>query len=129
MSRVIHFIQLTRTRLPVSRCWQMSGLQFYANKAANIVAFIICIAGCLYLISSEANASHQGVAMEQVTLSPMSVMKALAVGQVSHIEERLHKNATISMELQKQLDEITMQIAIDVNERNRLRTIIEATRC
>lgn len=130
MSRVTHFIQLTRTGLPTSRCWQMSGLQFYAKKAANFVAFILCIACITYLLSAEANAQQKENSMgQQVTLSPISLMKAIAVGQVSHIEERLHKNATISMELQKQLDEITMQIAIDVNERNRLRTIIEATRC
>lgn len=56
MSRLTHFIELRRTRLPVARCWQMSGLQFIAKKAAHIAAFLLCAIGCLYLMSDAANA-------------------------------------------------------------------------
>lgn len=74
MSRVIHFIELRRTRLPLKRCWQMAGLQNATKKAANIAAFILCAVGCLYLMSDAANAL--GTASDNQSAAIISKQKA-----------------------------------------------------
>lgn len=74
MSRVIHFLELRRTRLPLMRCWQMAGLQYITRKAAQIAAFIFCVAGCLYLMSDAANAL--GVAADNQSSATISKQKA-----------------------------------------------------
>ena len=57
MIRVFHFFGLLRKRLPISRCWQISGMPYIAKKAADIAAFVVLVGGFLYLTSEHANSS------------------------------------------------------------------------
>ena len=56
----------------------MSGLRWHAHKVINLVAFIFCAIGVLWLISSEAN-SAQAVADNRVA--------AKVTAQASEIDE------------------------------------------
>lgn len=49
-------IDLTLTKLPLSMRWEFSPIRAIANKAANIAAFLLFAAACLYLMSDAANA-------------------------------------------------------------------------
>ena len=57
MIRIFHFFGLLRKRLPISRCWQISGMPYIAKKAADIAAFVVLVGGFLYLTSEHANSS------------------------------------------------------------------------
>lgn len=57
MTRIIHFWQLRKNRLPISACWRMSGMRNIAKKAADIAAFFVVGLGCLYLMSEQANSA------------------------------------------------------------------------
>ena len=57
MSRIIHFIGLYRKRLPLHRCWQISGMPYLAKKATDIAAFVVLVGGFLYLTSEHANSN------------------------------------------------------------------------
>lgn len=78
IARLIHYHQLKRNRLPHRLAWSMSGLKFHAHKVINLVAFIFCALGVLWLISSEAN-SAQAVADNRVA--------AKVTAQASEIDE------------------------------------------
>lgn len=65
IARIIHYHQLKRNNLPHRLAWSMSGLKFHAHKVINLVAFIFCALGILWLISAEAN-SAQAVADNRV---------------------------------------------------------------
>lgn len=65
IGRIIHYHHLKRNRLPHRLAWAMSGLKFHAHKVINLVAFIFCALGILWLLSSEAN-SAQTVADNRV---------------------------------------------------------------
>ena len=57
MIRIFHFFGLLRKRLPISRCWQISGMPYLAKKAADIAAFVVLVGGFLYLTSEHANSN------------------------------------------------------------------------
>lgn len=57
MIRIFHFFGLLRKRLPINRCWQISGMPYLAKKAADIAAFVVLVGGFLYLTSEHANSS------------------------------------------------------------------------
>ena len=58
IARIIHYHHLKRNRLPHRLAWAMSGLKFHAHKVINLVAFLLCCAGVLFLMSSQANSSQ-----------------------------------------------------------------------
>ena len=58
IARIIHYHHLKRNRLPHRLAWAMSGLKFHAHKVINLVAFLLCFAGVLFLMSSQANSSQ-----------------------------------------------------------------------
>ena len=58
IGRIIHYHGLRRNRLPHRLAWAMSGLKFHAHKVINLVAFLLCCAGVLFLMSSQANSSQ-----------------------------------------------------------------------
>ena len=57
MIRIFHFFDLWRKRLPLHRCWQISGMPYLAKKAADIAAFVVLVGGFLYLTSEQANSN------------------------------------------------------------------------
>ncbi len=57
MIRIFHFFDLLRKRLPINRCWQISGMPYLAKKAADIAAFVVLVGGFLYLTSEHANSN------------------------------------------------------------------------
>lgn len=57
MIRIFHFFGLLRKRLPINRCWQISGMPYLAKKAADIAAFVVLVGGFLYLTSEHANSN------------------------------------------------------------------------
>lgn len=73
--RVIHYHSLRRNNLPHRLAWAMSGLKFYSHKAIKLTAFLLCVAGVLYLLSSEAN-SAQIEAHQQAQMSVYEQIKA-----------------------------------------------------
>lgn len=65
IARIIHYHHLKRNRLPHRLAWAMSGLKFHAHKVIRAMAFLLCVAGVLFLLSVEAN-SAQAVADNRV---------------------------------------------------------------
>lgn len=78
IARIIHYHHLKRNRLPHRLAWAMSGLKFHAHKVINLVAFIFCALGIIWLLSAEAN-SAQAVADNRVS--------AKVTAQESEIDE------------------------------------------
>lgn len=65
IARIIHYHHLKRNNLPHRLAWSMSGLRWHAHKVIRAMAFLLCVVGVFYLISSEAN-SAQAVADNRV---------------------------------------------------------------
>ena len=91
MSRIIHFIGLYRKRLPLNRCWQISGMPYLAKKAADIAAFVVLVGGFLYLTSEHANSS--GVAASNQSAATIQ-QQAEVIAGMSKILDACLSNST-----------------------------------
>lgn len=78
IARIIHYHHLKRNRIPHRLAWAMSGLKFHTHKVIRAMAFLLCVAGVLFLMSSQANSS-QAVADNRVA--------AKVTAQASEIDE------------------------------------------